>query len=53
VEFEAVPLGARAPASQRFTLSRSTLRWQGSLPPVVMAIKREAHDIGRSFVEQS
>jgi hypothetical protein len=37
VEFEAVPLGARAPASQRFTLSRSTLTWQGSPPPVVAA----------------
>jgi hypothetical protein len=37
VDFDAVPLGARAPAAQRFTDCRSTLTWLGGLPPVVAA----------------
>jgi hypothetical protein len=37
VSFESIPLGVRVPAIQRFTDSRSTLTWQGGLPPVVAA----------------
>jgi hypothetical protein len=35
VAFEGFAFGSRAPASQRFTDSRSTFNWQGGLPPVV------------------
>jgi hypothetical protein len=35
VDFDEIALGVRVPASQLFTDSRSTLHWQGGLPPVV------------------
>ena len=35
IDFDAFAFGVRAPASQRFTDSRSTFTWQSGLPPVV------------------
>lgn len=35
IDFDEFAFGVRAPASQRFTDSRSTFNWQGGSPPVV------------------
>lgn len=36
VDFEGTPAGRRAPRSQRFTESESTVRWLSARPPLVM-----------------
>jgi hypothetical protein len=53
IDFDEIGPGLRAPASQRFTDSRSTFNWQGGPPPVVAPPDRAPAGSVPAFVHVS